>query len=1580
VLTLFKERYEVLATIGSGGEAQVVKALDRQHDRLVALKIRPVRDEAERAGLLTEARTLLALPPHPALPLVREDFFDRGDYVVAMDWVDGTDLATLLGERGRPGLAPSSVLAYLAQAAEALTHLHAQSPPVIHGDVKPANLILTRGGRIKLVDFGLSSAPGAPRLRIGTPGYRAPELAAGGAPSRASDVYALAATAFALLTGAAPAGLLPGWDGIEPGQAERLESAIRAGMATDPVRRPRTPGELVERLRAGWEATLPTGVVTFCSSEIKDAAALWDAAPEAMAEALVRHDELIASAVEARGGTLIKAIGEGDATLSVFDAPARAAAAVLAAQRALAAEPWPGGLALAVRWGLHTGEVRRSGGDHLGPSPAAAGRVRAEASGGQVLLSATTAELVRADLPADAALVDLGPHALGPAGAREHLFALRAPGIDAPPPATACPYRGLLAFEAGDAALFFGREEIVADLAARVRPGRLLAVVGASGSGKSSVLRAGLIAAVRTGEVEGVREAVLITPGAEPVVDVPDDPARLLVVDQFEELFVRCPDPERRAAFADAVLARRGPVAIGMRADLYGRLGAHPELARAVACEQVLLGAMTSAELERAVTEPARLAGLRLEPGLAELIVRNVAAEPGALPLLSHALRATWAERDGRTLTVAGYRASGGVASAIARTAEAAVDALTPEQRPLARGVFVRLTELGEGSEDSRRRVRVEDLVPAGVSAAQVDALLERLADARLVTLGDGTAEVAHEALIRAWPRLRGWLEEDRAGLRAHRQLGDAARLWDAGGRASSDLYRGARLDGAVELASSGRVELNATERAFLDAAVAESEGERRAERRTNRRLRGLLAGALVLLALAVVAGIVSLEQRGNAREAEAAAERQALGSDAQRVGALALSAPRLELSLLYALAGVELDDRLETRSNLLTVLQRNPAALRTLYLPTKGITALAAAPGGSLAAVGDDDGTIRFLDTGTWRAVGRPVRVTGAVTLQGMAFSPDGRTLAVTAQEGLRVDLSLVDVAARTRRPVRTWERNPIDGAMPSVSLAYAPGGHRLAVALPTNSDEQLEPVRQRLFLVDARTGRTVWQRRHPMRPRQWETHVVFTPTGQLVTSSQQGETIVWDARAGRIVRRFPVGGRLALAPDGHTLALALNSEFPGVPSSAVALLDLRTGHRTELRADLPEEWITALVFTPDGSRLVGAAFIGTHVWDVASGAILETYGRRNGDSPGGGLAVVRGGVALTTPGDGVLDVWDVEGRQRLGRYIPWGTRRDSCGSNPCAVIDPSGRLMATGKGDGRVVLVDLEQGRRVHTFPARDGRPADAYAFTPEGLLVTGGAAGTVTLWNVASRTAETTLDFDDPVRGAAYAPQGRRLAVVHHADGAAVAQIEVRELPSGARRYAVTAEQGVSDLHFSPDGRLLVALDGRSRLVVWDARTGARRFAHELPDQAIVAFAILPDSRSVLVGTEPGAVARWELATGRRIGGTATVSSVAGLAVTPDGERFAVGSYDGTTTLWDVRTLERIGESFPVISGVIPALAFDPAGRLLITNLGFSELWTVDPRHLRRVACRAAGRELTRDEWADLLPGRSYRRLCA
>jgi WD40 repeat protein/class 3 adenylate cyclase/tRNA A-37 threonylcarbamoyl transferase component Bud32 len=1585
VVTLVRDRYEVLATVGSGGEAQVVKAMDRQHGRLVALKIRPVRDEAAREDLLGEARVLLSLPPHPALPLVREDFFDRGDYVVAMDWVEGTDLAALLRDRGRPGLAPSSVLTYLAQAAEALTHLHSQSPPVIHGDVKPGNLILTSGGRIKLVDFGLSSAPSVPRVRAGTPGYRAPELATGVMPSRASDIYALAATAFALLTGSAPAGVLPVWAGFDPAQAEQLEAAIRLGMATDPARRPQTPGELVERLRAGWSTALPTGVVTFCCSDIEDSSALWETDPEAMAEALVRHDELIADAVEARAGSLIKSAGGGDSTISVFDSAPAAVEAALAANRSLAAEDWPPGIRIAARWGIHTGEAERRHADYHGPSVNLAVRVRSAADGDEILLSSATSELVAAHLPEGCSLVDLGPHRFTGVATPERIHALTGPGLRTPPSATESPYRGLLAFEPDDRAFFFGREAVVAELIERVEPGRLLAVVGASGSGKSSVLRAGLLAAARAGEVAGIDDAVLLTPGAEPRLAVPDEPTRLVVVDQFEELFTVCADADLRERFIDALLRLRCAVAIGMRADLYGRLGGHAELARAIAASQLLLAAMTADELGRAVTEPARLAGLKLEPGLVELVLRDVAAEPGALPLLSHALRSTWERRDGRTLTVDGYRETGGVASALARTADAVVDGLPGEQQPLARSVFLRMTELGEGSADSRRRVTVEELVPEGASPDTVRALLGRLADARLVTLDGAAAEVAHEALIRAWPRLRRWLDEDRAVIRAHRQLSDAARVWDAGGREASDLYRGARLAGALELAQSGRAELNATERAFLDNSVAEAERERRAEQRVNRRLRGLLAVGAVLLVAAVAGAALSLVSRSNARTAESAAQAQALTSDAERVGALAQTAPTIEQSMLYAAAAVNLEDRVETRANLLAALQRNPAAIRVLRLTRTSIAALVVSPDGRLLASGDERGVVRFTDLRTWKPIGAPVRLQRAVALQAMDFSPDGRTVAVGTRQSRRSELHVIDVTTGGQRRIGSWGGLGPENDGQTTSLAYSPDGRRLAVGLPT-VDQGGSYAGQRLLLLDARSGRRLWRRHYPFRRGQWAAQVMFRSDGALISSAQQGKTLVWDASAGRIVRRYPIGGRFDLSPDGRRLALALNEGGgeAGDPSSSVGLLDLRTGRHRKLAFYLPEEWIVTLAFTRDGEQIVGAASKATHVWDVASGELRETYATTH--ARGAGAVLDRRGLVLDANYDGSLRVWDPGGARRIGRRFVFAPGK-GCWSNPCAVVDPRGAVMAAALGDGTIALIDLRTKRTIAVLPARNGRLSEPMAFTPDGRrLVTGGIAGTVTIWDVRSRAVVRRLRFSGPVAAVAVSRGGRLLAIQRQGPKGRESRVEVRDLRSGRTvrthrlRFGVGLF-GAGQLAFTPDGRVLVSSDccrGRegSRAVGWDVRSGAPLF-----DVPATAFAPSPDSQVIAAGSDDGYVTFVDAHSGTRRGPATKVAgaTLAQLSFSPDGQLLAVAAWDATATVWHLRSRSRLGDAFPVANGLIPAVAFEPGGRLLITELGSALEWPLDRPTLQRFACQVAGRDLTRAQWHEILPNRPYRPVC-
>jgi predicted ATPase/class 3 adenylate cyclase len=419
---LIRDRYETLDVLGRGGQGEVYKALDHQHGRVVALKVRPVPDGEQRHALLAEARILLSLRPHPNLPLVREDFFWEDRYALVMDWVEGTDLGAVLLDTGDPGLPVSSVLSWLSQSADAVDHLHSQG--VIHGDVKPANLVLTPEGRIVLVDFGISRRPDETGLHpLGSPGYAAPELLSGQLDG-AADVYGLAATAVALLTGSPPTGGRPDWEGVP--NAGAIERAIRRGLAIDPTRRPRSATELVERLRAHLSLDLPTGVVTFLLTDIEGSTARWEDDPDAMSDLIALHDGLIADAIETSGGRLLKTRGEGDSTFSVFTRASDAATAALALLRMLIERT-----GLSVRVAIHSGEAETRDGDYFGRTVNRASRLRSVARGGQVLLSAAAADLVVDALPDGAGLVDLGFHELRDLARGEQVFAITHPALPA---------------------------------------------------------------------------------------------------------------------------------------------------------------------------------------------------------------------------------------------------------------------------------------------------------------------------------------------------------------------------------------------------------------------------------------------------------------------------------------------------------------------------------------------------------------------------------------------------------------------------------------------------------------------------------------------------------------------------------------------------------------------------------------------------------------------------------------------------------------------------------------------------------------------------------------------------------------------------------------------------------------------------------------------------------------------------------------------------------------------------------------------------------------------------------------------
>jgi DNA-binding SARP family transcriptional activator/energy-coupling factor transporter ATP-binding protein EcfA2 len=495
-----------------------------------------------------------------------------------------------------------------------------------------------------------------------------------------------------------------------------------------------------------------------------------------------------------------------------------------------------------------------------------------------------------------------------------------------PEPGATCPYRGLVPYDVEDADGFFGRDGEVETCLGRLTTIGVLAVVGPSGSGKSSLVRAGVAATLQ----RNGRRVVVVTPGGRPtdaLTAVPSSgPAPVLVVDQCEEVVTLCDDPAERQAFFAALTghAERGPLVIALRADRLGELSAYPDFARLVEPGLHLLSAMSDDDLRAAIEGPARQAGLVLEPGLVDLLVREVEGEPGALPLLSHALHETWQRREGRTLTVEGYRQTGGIRGAVAQSAEEVYEQVPDGQRSMLRDLLLRLVTPTPEGEPVRSRVPRRTIA----TDAEHEQLIELLVGARLVTSDDNTVELAHESLARAWPRLRSWLDDDVEGQRILRHLALTADAWDGMGRPDSELYRGLRLAQALEWRSRANPDLTPAERAFLDTGAERERAETRAteerarrQARQNRRLRALLAGAAALLAVAMVAGLLAVRQ---ARRAD----RAAVAADARRVGAQALAANEVDRSLLLAVEGVRLDDTVDTRANLMVALARNPALI----------------------------------------------------------------------------------------------------------------------------------------------------------------------------------------------------------------------------------------------------------------------------------------------------------------------------------------------------------------------------------------------------------------------------------------------------------------------------------------------------------------------------------------------------------------------------------------------------------------------------------------------------------------------------
>jgi len=620
---------------------------------------------------------------------------------------------------------------------------------------------------------------------------------------------------------------------------------------------------------------------------------------------------------------------------------------------------------------------------------------------------------------------------------------------DAPAPGIT-PYKGLLYFDETDTDLFFGREVLTEHLAKHVMAlamdasNRFLAVVGASGSGKSSLVRAGLAVALKRAGWD-VR---VFNPTTNPLRILETNLSlirkngierALILVDQFEEVFTLCRDEIERIAFIEKLLSsakdksKKITVVIALRADFYSHCAQYPLLRQAVAAEQEYIGQMTAQELRRAIEEPAKRGGWEFEPGLVDVLLNDIGAqgtsepEPGALPLLSHALLATWERRSGRTFTLDGYRTSGGVRGAIAETAESVFnDQLNQSQQELARDVFLRLTELGEGTEDTRRRAGLNELVRQSAEAAQLRAVLNTLAEARLITLNEDSAEVAHEALIREWQRLHEWLTQDREGLLLHRHLTESTHEWERRGHDPAELYRGARLAQAREWASAYAEKLNAPERAFLEASIEqeqhdalEREAQRqreleaaqklvetekaRAEEQTHstkqlRKRAYYLTGAFIIALIMAIAAIffgrqAQVSSRLATTRELASASISNLDVDTERSILLALQA----VNKTYTVDHTVLP---EAEDALRRAIQASRVEL-TLNGHTGPVFSAAFSPDGKRIATASADGTARIWDISTGKELLSVKGSTNGIddpergNAWFVAFSPDGKLLA---------------------------------------------------------------------------------------------------------------------------------------------------------------------------------------------------------------------------------------------------------------------------------------------------------------------------------------------------------------------------------------------------------------------------------------------------------------------------------------------------------------------------------------------------------------------------------------------------------
>jgi WD40 repeat protein len=1096
------------------------------------------------------------------------------------------------------------------------------------------------------------------------------------------------------------------------------------------------------------------------------------------------------------------------------------------------------------------------------------------------------------------------------------------------------PYPGLLAFDEPDAAVFFGRENEIReglDSLSQQRSfggARFLLVLGASGSGKSSLLRAGLIPRLRRNpdqwiivpplrplgrpferlayafsasfEKAGERREWnelhrLISDGAgEPLAALArelqfstrrPEATVLLCIDQLEELFTLSgrEEAERFLGIVRAAAeARASPVLVvaTLRSDFLGALQSQAAL-REASLAQLLVNPMALGRIGQIIEGPAAVANLELEPGLVQAMLRDTEAE-SALPLLAFTLRELWEHRLGDRLTSDVYRDQlGGLSGAVAKAAEGVLTgagAVSSLQETQLRQTFLSLVRLNEEGRFTRRPANWADLPEA------VHPLLERFVQARLlISRQDGAArtlEVAHEALFRAWGRLAAWLDQDRAFLLWRKRLDQALEFWTEGGKSRERLLTGALLREAEVQLKEHSDRLSDEERTLIKASVKAA---------WRRRVYGIVGVVSVMLSL-TAAAIVAWQQKGEA-------ERQTKLATARQLAVQATSpSVRLDLALLESLEASHIDmDIVEGRGSLLYALQRAQHLTKLLIGHNDPVSSVTfSADGKTLASASDS--AVKLWDIETGKEM-RPVKGSGGAT--SLTFSRSGKTLASGSRDST-IELWNVDKGTLIRSL-------PGDGSS-VLSVSFSP-------------DEKIVASGSfygKITLWDTGTG----ERIHTLEGHQRAvTSVAYSPDGNTLASGGADNTIIlWDLAAGKpkrdsLTRHTGYVTSVAFNPDGDTLA-------SGSADKTLILWDVATGKPKHEPFTGHTSTVQSVAFSPDGNTLASASGDNAIIlWDVATGRPKSEPLTGHIDSVQSVAFSPDGKTLASGSADKTIMLWDVATPEPPD--LPLGHTDDFRGM----AFSPDGKTVAIGSGDSRVRLWDLATRRQLGPPFTGDGRVVGSVTFSADGKTLASSIYDTILLWDVASHRR-----LDPPL---------------------------------------IADSDFVQSVSFSADGKTLASGGDNGVIRLWDVTTrhplGPSFTSHT---GSVTGLAFSADGNVLASGSNEGTIMLWDVASHRRLEPPLTGQSgvVRSVTFSADSKTLATGSSDGTIRLWDVTTRQPLGPPLTGHTMAVWSVAFKANDKTLASGSqdGRIILWDVSLKSWQERACRIANRNFARAEW--------------